>query len=64
MEQNLNERPVPTLHYPASFRVPDPVGERFVVAEAAQHSFPGLGLHLFGLLDVDESSSADDLEMR
>ena len=64
MAWSLDDRPAPTLHHPASFRVPDPVGERFVLAEAAQHSFPGLGSHLLGILDVDESSSADYLEMR
>ena len=43
--------------------VPDPVGDRFVGAEAPQHSFPGLGFHLLGILNVDESSSADHLDM-
>ena len=61
---SLDERHVPTLHHPASFRVSDLVGERFVLAEAAQHSFPGLGFQLLGILDVDESFSTDDLEMR
>ena len=64
MGRSLDERPVPTLHHPLSFRVPDPIGERFVLAEAAQHSFPGLGFHLLRILDMDESSSADDHEMR
>ena len=63
MWRSLDERHVPTLHHPARFRVPDPVGERFVLVEVAQHSFPGLGFQLFGILDVDESSSADGLEM-
>ena len=59
-----DERHVPDLHHSARFRVPDPVGERFVLAEAAQHSFPGLGFQLLGILDVDESSNADNLEVR
>ena len=64
MWRNLDERHVPALHHPASFRVSDPVGERYVLAEAAQHSFRGLGFQLLGILHVDEGSSADDLEMR
>ena len=64
MWRSLDKRHVPALYHPASFRVLDPVGERFVLAEAAQHSFPGLGFQLLGTLDVDKSSSADDLEMR
>ena len=60
----LDKRHVPALHHAVSFRVPDPVGERFVLAEAAQYSIPGLGFQHLGILDVDESFSADDLEMR
>ena len=63
MWRSLDERRVPALHHPASFRVPDPVGDCFVLVEAAQHSFPGLVFQLFGILDVDESSRADDPEM-
>ena len=61
---SLDERHVPALHHPASVRVLGPVEERFVLAEAAQHSFPGFGFRLFGILDADESSSADNLEMQ
>ena len=61
---SLDERHIPALYHPASFWVTDPVGEHFVLAEAAQHSFPGLGFQLPGILDVDERSSADGLEMR
>ena len=64
MWRSLEERHVPALHHPARVRVTDPVGERFVLTEAAQHSFPGFGFQLFGILDVDESSSADDLDMQ
>ena len=43
----------------ATFRVPDPVGERFVLAQVTQHSFPGFGFQLLGIHDVDESSNAE-----
>ena len=64
MWRSLDERHVSALRHPANFRVPDPVGERFVLAEAAQHFFQGLGFQLIGILDVGESFSADYLEMR
>ena len=64
MWRSLDKRNVPALLHPGSFRVPDPVGERFVLAEVAQHSFTGLGFQLLGVLDVDESSSTGDLEVR
>ena len=64
MRRCLDKGHVPALQHPASFRVPDPVGERFVLTEAAQYSIPGPGFQLLGILDVDESFSTDDLEMR
>ena len=64
MWRSLDERHISALHHPANFRVPDPVGERFILTEAAQHSCPGFRVQLLGILDVDESSSADDLQMR
>ena len=64
MQWSLDEGDLCASHYLAGLRVPDSVRTSFIFAEALQRAFPKVEFQLLSILDVEESSSTDDLEVR